>query len=177
MTDRTTTDKLNAALYVLAQHRAKLEATRANVERALEELEKTSPYRIFKALEQQAKETEAQVKKVEAYVRDLIVNVYEETGNKKPVSGASVRLISRPVYDESVVFAWCVKNQPAFLTLDKRRWEKDGETVAPDLIHFVKEPQTLISRSLADVVDLEVDEELVGQVLGDLEQMLENDSH
>ena len=97
---------------------------------------------------------QADMKKAETEAREMILAAYAETGNKKPVPGAGIRVTRSVAYDLDAALGWCKENAPAFLTLDRKAFEKAVLAGLPGAPADVDEsPTATIAKDLSAYVD------------------------
>lgn len=96
----------------------------------------------------QAKETADLRDIAERQLRDLAVQLYEDSGDKHPGPGVAIRLMTRLSYDDRQALEWAKKNNLA-LALNKRAFESIAETMELPFVKISKEPQATIAQDLA----------------------------
>jgi len=102
--------------------------------------------------------TAQQVREAEAKLRELTLQVYEETGNKAPTKGVSVKIFEVLNYDPKVALKWAMTHQIA-LSLDKKSFEVFAKAAPLDFVTITKEAQATISQDLSGIATtLEVTE-------------------
>ena len=83
----------------------------------------------------------------EDYLRELTIQVYTETGNKKPCKGVAIREVTKLDYEPSLALEWAKKTGLA-LKLDATTFEKIAKADKPDFVTMRIEPQATISQEL-----------------------------
>ena len=83
----------------------------------------------------------------EANLREMTLQFYAETGNKKPCEGVAVREVIKLEYDPKQALAWGMKHQLA-LTLDRKIFEGMVKTTPLDFVTVRNEAQATISTEL-----------------------------
>ena len=63
-------------------------------------------------------------------INDLTIRAYLETGEKKPVNGAGIRIKKNLVYDKDKALCYCLVVLPEALKLDTKIFEKYAKDVA-----------------------------------------------
>lgn len=94
-------------------------------------------------------EARAAQESAEVALRQAVLAIFAQDGNKHPHPATGVRVTSRLVYDPQAVTAWARENLPAVLVLDVKTFER----VAPHLlvpgVSAVEEPIATIAQDLA----------------------------
>lgn len=60
----------------------------------------------------------------ERELKERALVFYEETKEKKPVDKVEIKIFKRLKYDATEVLAWCKRNSPALLIVNKKPFEK-----------------------------------------------------
>jgi hypothetical protein len=85
----------------------------------------------------------------EAALRQAVLTIFAQDGNKHPHPATGVRVTSHLVYDAQSITEWARENLPAVLVLDVKTFER----VAPHLmvpgVSMVEEPIATIAQDLA----------------------------
>jgi hypothetical protein len=85
----------------------------------------------------------------EAALREAVLAVFTQEGNKHPHPATGVRVTSRLIYDPHAITEWAREHLPAVLVLDVKTFER----VAPHLmvpgVSTVEEPTATIAQDLA----------------------------
>jgi hypothetical protein len=100
-----------------------------------------------------AKETGGAVTFLEGQVRQLALQAYEVTGEKKPTPGISIRMETVVEYDPQEAFEWA-RSTRLCLQLDRAGFEAMAKT-NPEVCHGVRvtqEPKATIARDLGAVL-------------------------
>ena len=92
-------------------------------------------------------EANALVSAEEATLRELTLRAYEETGNKTPADGVSVKIFKTLNYDPKEALDWAVKHTIA-LTLDKKAFESTAKATPLDFVTTIEEPRAQIASDL-----------------------------
>jgi hypothetical protein len=92
---------------------------------------------------------------VEAQLRNLTLQAYHQTGEKRPAQGVSIRITKRLSYDEAAAKAWALKENPGFLVLDRPGFEayakvllKMKRSIPGILLQEDEKPMATISKEL-----------------------------
>ena len=158
-------EKLQQTMRLLARQRAILNDAEANLGIAQEELEKTIAYKKMLAFKDARDKQSNILKMLDVYCRSLLLKIYDETKNKKPIAGGSVRVTPKPIYNEEKVTEWCRVNAPDLLVLDNARWKRVGESLGSGLISHVDVPTAAIAGDLTELEDtMGIDEDIAAQV-------------
>jgi hypothetical protein len=93
----------------------------------------------------------------EARLRELTLEAYEATGNKKPAEGVGVRIGKEFLYDAKAALTWAKKESPIFVleVLDEKAFSafaiqrvKAGHTIGDLKMELREVPQATISKEL-----------------------------
>ncbi len=94
-------------------------------------------------------EARAAQEAAEAALRQAVLAIFTQDGNKHPHPATGVRVTNRLVYDPQAITTWARENLPAVLVLDVKTFER----VAPHLmvpgVSTVEEPIATIAQDLA----------------------------
>ena len=97
-------------------------------------------------------ETRGEVNVAEAMLRLMALDIYKETGNKKPAPGVAIRLIKYLDYDPELAIEWAVAAKiTQFLKLDKGTFERIALNMPLPFVEIREEPQATIARDLYKV--------------------------
>ena len=91
--------------------------------------------------------TKQEVTEAENQLRELTIDAYNQTGNKKPADGVGIREITKLLYDEKTAFTWATEHKMA-LKLDTKAFESIAKTAPPDFVQETKEIQATIASNL-----------------------------
>jgi hypothetical protein len=90
----------------------------------------------------------------EQRLRQLTIEAYEQTGDKKPAPGVSIRALTELVYDPTQAFAWA-KERGLALQLDTKAFEAIAKVTALDFVAKREAPQATLARELPiDALDV-----------------------
>ena len=84
----------------------------------------------------------------EGALRARAVEVYNQTGNKKPAPGVEIKMFTKLTYDEVEALKWASEHWIA-LKLDKAVFEKIAKAAPPDFVAVTQEPQATIATDLS----------------------------
>jgi hypothetical protein len=94
-------------------------------------------------------------RQVEAQLRNLTLQAYHETGEKKPAQGVSIRVTKSISYDEVAAKAWALKENQGFLVLDRPGFEayakallKMKRSIPGILLQEDEKPQATIAKEI-----------------------------
>lgn len=83
----------------------------------------------------------------EVKLRELTIEAYKETGNKKPAEGVGIRELIKLEYDPKDALKWAMEHQIA-LSLDKSGFEKIAKTTPLEFVTTIPEIQATIATKL-----------------------------
>ena len=83
----------------------------------------------------------------EQTLRDTVVPVYQQTGNKAPAPGVGVRIITELAYEPAQALDWAKSHEMA-LALDKRAFESIAKVQCLEFVRRVMVPQATIATNL-----------------------------
>jgi len=85
----------------------------------------------------------------EARLREMTLEAYEATGNKKPAPGVGIRITKRLIYDEQKAVWWAFDMRYHNLVdINKRNFENVAAGLGLDFVEIKEEPQATIARDL-----------------------------
>jgi hypothetical protein len=107
-------------------------------------------------------ETAAKLAEAEAQVRQMTLVVYEQTGEKKPVTGASVVIRTTYSYDDADALAWAETALPTAITrkLDTKAIDKIASTGTLPFATKIETPSVQIGSDLSTYLTPEVSDVL-----------------
>lgn len=140
---------LEASLRELAHVRQQYAETLANCNQIMEQISQTELGQLHEREEQRADELRSKRTQVEKKIREELVRIYEQSGDKSPAHGGGIRVRRLLSYDAQEACDWCRANAPALLTLDAKRFDQVAEVLGAP-VELVEEPQATISRDLSD---------------------------
>lgn len=91
------------------------------------------------------------VAQLEEEVREATLAAYTETGNKKPVEGVGIRMVTRLEYEAERALEWATEHKSC-LALDKKKFDAIAKAQAMPLpfVRVVEEAQATIARELPE---------------------------
>jgi hypothetical protein len=148
-------EELRAAVREMAQLRREAAVQDEAYRYAQEKLRQASmglpEYDLAIRADEVAKKAKVASNAAEQRVRELTIDAFQATGDKKPTPYTSIRLNKRLVYDAGEMVTWCKENAPNYVleVLDTKRFEKAAETLqgAPLVVEF--KPTALIASDLS----------------------------
>lgn len=126
--------ELTELLKELAITRAALEQQKTWRKSMLEAVTETPEY---KAVEESEKNLATKVSELEAHVRQMAIENYANTKEKK-MPGVSIRILNKVSYDTKLAIAWCFYNLQDAIKLDAAKFDKAAKAAALDTLNFVE---------------------------------------
>jgi hypothetical protein len=153
----STADLLRTALAELAALRESDRMLSETIKTARAEFEQANAD-LFTA----KSETAAKLAEAEAQVRQMTLVVYEQTGEKKPVTGASVVIRTTYSYDDADALAWAETALPTAITrkLDTKAIDKIASTGTLPFATKIETPSVQIDSDLSTYLTPEVSDVL-----------------
>ena len=99
-----------------------------------------------------AAEQQEVVTQAEARLRELTIEAYSATGNKKPVEGVGIRELMKLDYDPKTALSWATEHKIA-LALDKKAFEGIAKQSPLEFVTSTQEIQATIASELAPIGD------------------------
>lgn len=169
MTEQTETQAQTptAALEAKAQELAKslkhIETVEALVEEAKNALQATQAYADLQDEEAILANSKKRASEVESALRDLIKEIYEETGDKSPYKGLGIRVYTNQKvnYDPDRMERWARREAPMLLTLDTKAVEDLAKT------NPGKFPQGMVEVETEERVTPTVSKSTIREMAGD----------
>lgn len=96
------------------------------------------------------KEANVACQEAEGKLREITLEVYRLTGNKKPAAGVGIRELTKLEYDPKDALVWAMKHQIA-LSLDKSSFEKFAKATPLEFVTISEEAQATIATDLVKV--------------------------
>lgn len=91
--------------------------------------------------------TKQVTEEAEDKLRELILEHYAKTGDKKPLPGLGVREMKRLEYETATAYSWALEHKMA-LKLDIKAFEKICLVSLPEFVGIHIEPQATIAKEL-----------------------------
>ena len=104
--------------------------------------------REYKSLLDSVTDTSTVVTEEEDELRALTVKAYEQTGNKTPAVGVSIKIFQTMDYDPKEALKWAMTHQIA-LSLDKKSFENIAKNTPLEFVTIGEEPRAQIAQNLA----------------------------
>ena len=125
---------------------------RKKVQEATEQ--KTSAYQKWVEANQPLIDHESNAKsacqEAETELREMTLQEYVETGNKSPLPGIGIRIMTRLNYESQKAMEWAMEHKLA-LKLDSSAFEKIAKTSNLPFVSITDEPTATIATELAKV--------------------------
>jgi len=137
--------QLKEQINLVVEARQKASELKGQRDTLLEEWNKANQ-ELFDALTQAG----ADVAMEEARLRELTLQAYAETGNKKPCEGVGIREITHLEYDSKDALKWAMQHQIA-LSLDKKSFEGFAKATPLEFVEIHTEAQATIATNLEKV--------------------------
>uniref|UniRef100_A0A6M3LAG7 Uncharacterized protein n=1 Tax=viral metagenome TaxID=1070528 RepID=A0A6M3LAG7_9ZZZZ len=102
-----------------------------------------------------ARDTANAVNEAENLLRELTIKAYQDTGNKAPALGVSVKLFQTLDYDPKDALKWAMSHQIA-LSLDRKSFEGFAKATPLDFVTVKEEPRAQIATDLSKVISQEI---------------------
>jgi len=141
--------QLGEQINAVVEAREKAVALKSQRDFSLEEWNKANQG-LFDALTQAG----AGVAVEEARLRELTLQAYHETGNKTPLVGIGIRVMTRLSYEAKEAMAWALEHKLA-LKLDTSAFEKIAKTSSLPFVIALEEPQATIATDLQRIPGVE----------------------
>ena len=153
----TTEDTLKSKLRELASYRRALEENQAWEETREEKLKALPEYQELEKIREEKAQMKDLINALRDEINELTLEIYQETGEEKPVNGVGIRVYKKLVYDPTDAFDYCMESLPAALKLDKRTFEKyvkGVQEVQPlDFVSTKENPRPTIDRDLGEYLE------------------------
>lgn len=146
-------------LHRLAQLRRELEEERRVHDVAEEAVMRTPEYVAMGQSKARLHFKLEAIKSTEEIVRSFAIGAYEDSGNKHPVPGITIKLFTRLQYETECALEWCKAYAPMMVreVLDTKRFEKVATNLIGAPVEVVIEPRPYIDADLSNylVEDIE----------------------
>ena len=93
------------------------------------------------------RDSAAKCEEAENLLRELTLKAYEETGNKNPALGVSVKVFQVLDYEPKEALKWAMEHQIA-LSLDKKSFEGFAKATPLEFVTVTEEPRAQIATNL-----------------------------
>lgn len=126
---------------------------RAAVDAAIAELEKQYADENFNLLLQQKEAIEA-ANDYDAQLRQMAIQHFESTGERRMDADCSVRVNTKFEYDNTTAVAWAETNAPVLIvkTVDKKAFESLPQTADLDFVEKIETATAVIAKEFTDVI-------------------------
>ena len=85
----------------------------------------------------------------EAKLREMTLEAYRATGNKKPAPGVGIRIVKQLSYDDAEALAWAMESgAESCLSLQKTNFKKVAEGLKLDFVKIGEVVQATIAKEL-----------------------------
>lgn len=155
---RERTEMLQQKLKELAELYLGLEIIKTAEQSQDEKVKALPEYQALENIREGKKQQESDIENLRAEVKNLTMEAYLETDNKKPAPGVGIRVLTKYEYDETKAFDYCLHDLPEALKLDARKFEKyvkGVQDVKPLPFVSVEEyPTATIASDLTEYLDV-----------------------
>ncbi len=87
----------------------------------------------------------------EDQLRYMRMDIYKGTGDKKPIYGTSIRIMSELEYQDELALEWAIEHNVC-LKLDEREFRKVAKAMPLSFVKTVEHPQVTIASDLEKVI-------------------------
>lgn len=140
-------------LIKLAEMKAAQEALEEEMEKAREAVEQTEVWLNYESTRQALGEFLQDIENVRNEIKELTLEEYRRTNEKKPEDGVAIRIYRCVNYDPEIALDWCKEYLPMALKLQKPILEKHlkaiQDTAPPEWCEYYEEPRATISSDLS----------------------------
>ena len=135
-------EDIEAQIKVVIEARQKTTELKSQRDTLLEDWNKANQV-LFDALTQAG----AEAAEAETKLKELTLQAYEQTGNKAPALGVSIKIFQTLDYDPKEALKWAMSHQLA-LNLDKKSFENLAKTTPLEFVTTGEEPRAQIAQNL-----------------------------
>lgn len=135
--------QLEEQIKVVAEARCKAQTLKEMVSELRDEWEKYNAQTLDNLTQ-----AGANVAIEEDKLRELTLQIYEQTGNKAPAEGVSVKIFQTLDYDPKRALKWALSHQIA-LNLDKKTFETFAKITPLEFVLITEEPRAQIATNLS----------------------------
>jgi hypothetical protein len=139
-------EKLLEQIKAVSQARDIVAKAKSDYEQAFNEWQESNQQLIEFRQRAVEVQNEAEVK-----LRELTIQAYQETGDKKPAPGVGIREITKLNYDSDQAFKWALEHKIA-LTLDRKNFEQIAKSSPPDFVEVSMDIQATIATDLSKTI-------------------------
>lgn len=144
-----TNTELSNLIRRLAEARQTQARCKARQQEMLKELEQSIDWRTLQAFIDDAS---AQILEYDASIRELAVELHEESGSKTPHPAVKVQMTANLEYPEPAARQWCFQHLPNALYLNKTLFERHAKAIldtAPiEFVFLAHIPRATIAQDL-----------------------------
>jgi|GEM_PF-2438046 len=145
-------EKLLELAKTVAERRQGIVAAKELTLRAESLMQETTAGRAFQLYSKQLEQVGESLSDAEDQLKSAVLELYEETKEKKPINGVEIKIVKTMTYISAIVLAWCRKNAPTLLIVNKKPFEKTAvEMGAP--VKVKQEPKCYIAKDLSSYLD------------------------
>ncbi len=146
-------EALIQAIARLRDLRGMVDQQKIRFEELQEELSFQPEWQDLQEAKASLKALDSEVQVAEAQVRELALEVYRATGEKRPAAGVQIKLTTRLVYDVKGAITWVWMHLPDAIKLDVKFFEKQvkkGGFPDPPPVKIIEEPAAYIDAELPE---------------------------
>ncbi len=148
-------DEILAILEQLAEARASLESRKRFEAECQADVEQSPAYTHFRDAQFWRRESQREVDRLAARIREKALAVYAETGNKNPWPGVQIEEHMAVEFDENDALAWCRGRGGILVKLDKPAFLEAAPFLANAPVSNIKRQRVVIAKDLSQYLDSE----------------------
>jgi hypothetical protein len=153
-------EDVRTLLVDVAASRRNLEAERERLNDSKILLENTGEYKAHQENLTIVKLSEQIISDTENMIRDMVVEIAQETGEKKPINGASaVSTKNVTILDEKKAKAWVSENAPDLITINLSKLKKAVINLSLDFVEITETYSGRIASDLSEYLITEDEDE------------------
>lgn len=137
------------ALADLAKMRRQEDRILAELKEAREALERTEEWLRVSMIEADLKSCRAFQVATRARAVESALAMFQETGDKAPAPGVSIKMFKRLYYDVDAAKDWCMYHAPALLKVDTKAFERTAPELKCPLVEIRLDPVPTIASDLS----------------------------
>lgn len=154
----TTSEDLKNQLIKVGYYRESKEAIQKELKQLRESVAETEIGKVITKLEELLGRINTALTEAELFARSLAVQAYQETGEKKPVSGAEVKMFTTvEITDQNAALLWALQNAPDTVSLDADKLGRKVKGLTLPFILVHEEPRGQIAKNLEIVSERKED--------------------
>lgn len=140
---------LNNLLTAVKFQRERKNKVTLELSRVIQAIDETELGKQLAELKVTMAQINAELADLEVRARDAAVLVYQESGERKPLPGAEVKMYSTvKITDERAALKWAAENAPATLKLDTTKFNAAVRLLDLPFIELGEEPRGTIASNL-----------------------------